>query len=124
MIVPISPRALSQREAAILLKLLAEPFAGASGLRAQIPYTLVVAHWSEMSPSVDLDIRPGIASAGPIHGIIPVVSEVRDESGSYVGEIIIWATHGYLSGIEYAVVVDDRPRVLPDPQNVEVRLAR
>ncbi|WP_109526336.1 MULTISPECIES: hypothetical protein [Nocardia] len=58
MIVPISPRALSQREEAILLKLLAEPFAGASGLRAQIPYTLVVAHWSEMSPSVKIsDVR-------------------------------------------------------------------
>jgi hypothetical protein len=39
---------------------------------------------------------------------------VRDDAGEYVGEVIVWATDGYLSAIEYAWVTDDPPTSLPD----------
>ena len=46
--------------------------------------------------------------------MIPVDATVMDESGSLFGEILLWATDGYLSAIEYAWYGDEPPSALPD----------
>ncbi|WP_328407281.1 hypothetical protein [Nocardia sp. NBC_00403] len=114
-VVPVEPRPLSQLEAAVVAKLLAVDFEGAAQFRTQIPFTQVVATWGADAPSVDLEVAPGSEQAGLIGGELPVRGEVRDERGSYIGEVTLWATDGFLSAIEYGWVTEDRPTSLPDP---------
>ncbi|MFE7796716.1 hypothetical protein [Nocardia sp. NPDC057440] len=98
-----------------MAKLLAVDFEGAAQFRTQIPFARVVATWGEDSPSVDLEVAPGSERAGLIGGELPVSGEARDERGSLIGEVTLWATDGFLSAIEYWWVSEDRPTSLPDP---------
>ena len=112
-VTPIPPRPLTGRETEILNSLLSADFAGAQQLRAQVPHTEVVATWGEASPSVDLRVAPACKRADIADGEVPVDAQVHDTQGDYTGEITVWVTDGYLSGIEYAWITDDRPQELP-----------
>lgn len=112
-VVPVTPRPLTARETEILNSLLSADFAGAQQLREQVPHTKVVATWGEGSPSVDLEVAQGSVRADIEDGEVPVDAQVHDDQGNYTGEITLWVTDGYLAGLEYAWVTDDRPQELP-----------
>ncbi|WP_228566516.1 hypothetical protein [Nocardia sp. SYP-A9097] len=69
---------------------------------------------------MDLEVLAGAEAVRGMDGLLPVGAEVRDQSGEYIGEILVWVDGGYLSAIEYAWVSDDRPTVLPDPAALTV----
>jgi hypothetical protein len=112
--VSIPPRVLTRPERDVLDFMLSRDFPGAEQLRAQVPSARVIAVWVEGLPSVDLEVPATVDRAPVADGPIPNGSEVRDDAGEYVGEVIVWATDGYLSAIEYAWVTDDPPTSLPD----------
>ena len=120
------PRDLNEREHDVLAFILATDFAGAEELRAQIPYARVESQGHEGSPNdPDVDIVVSHeAPAAPIKdGPLSVGCNVHDSAHKYQGEILIWVTGGYLSGIEYAWVslikpyvsgvAEERPIALP-----------
>lgn len=112
---------MSAAERAVLEFMLAPDFPGAAQLRAQIPHTQVVAVWSRGLPSVDLDVSDvDVDRATVADGEIPAGSEVRDPSGEYLGEILVWVEDGYLSALEYAWVTDEPPRRLPTPADMRI----
>jgi hypothetical protein len=112
--VSIPHRALTRAERDVLDFMLSRDFPGAEELRSQVPVARVVAVWVEGLPSVDLAVPTTVDRAPVPDGPIRNGSEVRDEAGEYVGEVIVWATDGYLSAIEYAWVTDAPPTSLPD----------
>ncbi|MDO3648744.1 hypothetical protein [Nocardia mangyaensis] len=117
---PIEPRPLTDLESDVVTKLLSAGGVGAAELLMQIPCTQVVATWGIGSPSVDLMVQWGVAAAaGPIDGIF-ANGAVTDLSGSSVGELTLWVENGWLSGVEYAWYTDERPRTLPDPEQIVV----
>ncbi|APE33969.1 hypothetical protein BOX37_08275 [Nocardia mangyaensis] len=117
---PIEPRPLTDLESDAVTKLLSAGGVGAAELLMQIPCTQVVATWGIGSPSVDLMVQWGVATAaGPIDGVF-ANGAVTDLNGSSVGELILWVENGWLSGVEYAWYTDERPRTLPDPEQIVV----
>ncbi|MFD5258840.1 hypothetical protein ACFWM5_39265 [Streptomyces bobili] len=112
--VAITPRPMSPGERAVVELILANEFPGAAELRAQVGFVQVVAKWGVDSASVDLLVLEGAPRSPGVAGVIPVDATVVDESGSLFGEILLWATDGYLSAIEYAWYGDEPPSVLPD----------
>ena len=119
-LVPVTPRPLSNREISVLSSLLSVSFDGVEQLRAQLSDLRVVATWGEGSPSVDLEPSPGCPRSEVEDGELPVVGEVRDAAGDYVGELTLMASNGFLSAIEYAWVTDIPPASLPDPESITV----
>ncbi len=105
---------MSSGERAVVELILANEFPGAAELRAQVDSVQVVAKWGVDSSSVDLQVLEGCPRSPGVSGVIPVNSTVTDESGSLFGEILLWATNGYLSAIEYAWYGDEPPSALPD----------
>ncbi|OKJ94568.1 hypothetical protein AMK26_32620 [Streptomyces sp. CB03234] len=114
---------MNASERGVVELILAQDFPGAAELRAQIDFAEVVAQWAEGSVSVDLRVREGAPRSAGVSGVIPVDATVLDTSGSLIGEILLWATDGYLSAIEYAWYGDEPPSVLPEPDliSIEVR---
>jgi hypothetical protein len=51
-------------------------------------------------------------------GPLPVIPFVRAEDGTHVGEILLWVTGGYLSGIEFAWVTDQPPDDWPSTRDL------
>src|SRR5438045_162071 len=92
--VPVLPRDLTPAEREVLTFMLSADFAGAERLRAQIPHAQVVAVWAEGLPSVDLAVPDTVEKAPVPDGEIPTGSEVRDRTGEYIGEILVWVTDG------------------------------
>lgn len=117
---PIQPRPLTDLESDVITKLLSVGGAGADEFRTQIPYLQVIATWGVGSPSVELAVRPGAAQAAGFADGIFANGAVTDRNELPVGEIILWVENGWLSGIEYAWYTDERPRVLPEPAQIEV----
>jgi hypothetical protein len=116
--VSIPPRNLSDAERDVLTFMLSADFAGAHELRAQIPYCEVIAVWVDGLPSVELAVTGRVKKALLADGEIPIGSEVRDNAGKYLGEILVWVTDGCLSAIEYAWITDDPPAELPAIANL------
>ncbi|WP_201298156.1 hypothetical protein [Nocardia sp. CY41] len=115
---PIQPRALTDLETGVVTKLLSSGVA--SEYLRQVPYSQVVATWGLGSPSVDLAVRPGAAQASGSPDGIFASGAVTDRNGSPIGEVMVWVENGWLSGIEYAWYTDERPRALPEPDQIEV----
>ena len=118
--VAITPRPMSSGERAVVELILANEFPGAVELRAQVGFVQVVAKWGVESVSVDLLVLEGAPRSPGVAGVIPVDATVADESGSLFGEILLWATDGYLSAIEYAWYGDEPPSALPDISMVTI----
>lgn len=93
---------------------------GFAEYRAQIPYSEVVSTWGAGSPSVEIKVRPGPASAGGVTDGIVASGAVTDSAGKPIGEVILWAEAGRLSGIEYAWYTDERPTQLPEPDRINL----
>lgn len=117
---PIEPRPLTDLETAVIAKMLSARRRGSAEYLAQIPYSRVVGTWGVGSPSIDLEVRRGPARAGGAPDGIVADGTVTDPSGSPIGEVILWAEAGRLSGIEYAWYTDERPAQLPDPAQIEL----
>jgi hypothetical protein len=120
-----TPRALTDRERAMLTHLLSVSFDGAADLLAQLPFTQATGSWGTTvnSPSIDLQVSPTVRSADCPDGPIPIEANVYDEAGEYVGEFLVWVENGRLSALEYATISDEAPTELPDPAQVTVTAA-
>lgn len=117
---PIQPRPLTVPEAAVIRKMLSAGRHGSAEYLAQIPYAQVISTWGAGSPSVDIEVRPCPAPAGGVTDGIVANGAVADPAGRPIGEVILWAEAGQLSGIEYAWYTDERPRQLPEPDQIEL----
>jgi hypothetical protein len=120
-----APRALTDRESAILTRLLSVPFDGAADLLTQIPFAQATGSWGTTvnSPSIDLQVSPTARSAGCPDGPVPIEANTYDDSGEYAGEFLVWVKNGRLSALEYATISDEAPAELPDPAQVTVTAA-
>lgn len=93
----------------------------AGGAAAQLERQLGLARVVGGLPTF-LDIavgRPLVDGAAVNDGPLPVRSVVSTEAGEVVGEILVWVTHGYLSGLEYAWYADETPVEMPAPERVK-----
>jgi hypothetical protein len=69
---------------------------------------------------IDLDVpHVGDRIASP-NGPLPLVALVVDESGSEVGELLIWIRDGWLIGLEQAWYTQEPPSDWPPPERVRV----
>ncbi|MFD8387823.1 hypothetical protein ACFV2N_01080 [Streptomyces sp. NPDC059680] len=110
-------RGLTQR---VLGKLLTVDIPGANELRAQVAEARVTGRWGEGSPSVDLVVPEWLPAAPVADGLLPVVGRVRNGSGEFIGELLVWVSGGRLSALEFAWYGDDAPTELPEPGLVTV----
>ncbi|MET8561600.1 hypothetical protein ABZV75_13745 [Streptomyces flaveolus] len=113
-------RPLSPLEQRVLVKLLSAEFPGAQELRNQLAQTRVTRPWGRESPSVDLDVPPGVPEAAIEDGVIPATGTVTDDSGELFGELLVWVSDGRLSALEFSWYGDTAPTELPDPGLVTV----
>ncbi|MYQ49565.1 hypothetical protein GTW40_31870 [Streptomyces sp. SID4985] len=104
----------------ILVKLLSAEFPGAQALRNQLAQTRVTRPWGSDSPSLDLDVPPGVPEAAIEDGVIPATGTVTDDSGELFGELLVWVSDGRLSALEFSWYGDTAPTELPDPGLVTV----
>ena len=122
-----APRALTDRESAMLTHLLSVSvsFDGAAELLAQIPFAQATGSWGTTvnSPSIDLRVSPAARSAGCSDGPVPIEANVYDDSSEYAGELLVWVENGRLSALEYATIGDEASSELPDPAQVTVTAA-
>ncbi|MFB6717529.1 hypothetical protein ACFCZY_38435 [Streptomyces sp. NPDC056237] len=119
--IPVDPRPLNEAERSVLKRILSVEFEGASELRSRVDLVEVVAVWSLDSTSVDFRVRNPALRSSQREGHVPVAAEVVEESGEYVGELLVWLTDGVLSALEYAWVTDEMPTVLPTVEMVHPR---
>ncbi|KOU48227.1 hypothetical protein [Streptomyces sp. WM6378] len=118
---PIDPRPLSVSERAVLEHILSADFSGASELRGQLDRTEVVALWGPGSASVDLLVREPVQHAVMASELVPVDAHVHDQSGEYLGELLVWADKGAtLAALEFAWVTNEMPSSLPPVDQVLV----
>lgn len=117
-----APRALTDRENAMLTHLLSVAFDGAADLLAQIPFAQATGSWGTTvnSPSIDLQVSPSARSADCADGLVPIEANIYDGSGEYAGEFLVWVEDGRLSALECATISDEVPTELPDPVQVTV----
>ncbi|MFI1837658.1 hypothetical protein [Streptomyces olivaceoviridis] len=115
-------RPLSPLEQRVLVKLLSAEFPGAQELRNQLAQTRVIRPWGSESPSVDLEVPPGVPEAAIEDGIIPATATVTDDSGELFGELLVWVSDGKLSALEFSWYGDTPPTELPDPGLVTVKV--
>ncbi|SFY51730.1 hypothetical protein [Streptomyces sp. F-1] len=113
-------RPLFPLEQRVLVKLLSAEFPGAQELRCQLTQTRATRPWGSESPSIDLDVPPGVPEAAIEDGIIPAIGTVTDDSGELFGELLVWVSDGRLSALEFSWYGDTAPMELPDPGLVTV----
>jgi hypothetical protein len=107
------PRPLTALERDVLEYVLSTSGTRFAELREQVPKATVVGLWRG-SPSIDLSVDEAARSSELPDGVVPVDAHVVDNSGQYVGELIVWIADGRLTGLEYAWITDTPPEVLPD----------
>jgi hypothetical protein len=108
---------LTERQARILDAVLdAAPGPGIDTLRLQLA-TAHVCGGPFTFP--DLKVNRSMQSAPFADGPLPVHSVVKDAMGQPIGEIIVWITDGYLSGLEYAWYTDEPPAEWPLPDQLD-----
>jgi hypothetical protein len=97
----IPPRPLEPDELRILTLLLAQDFAGADDLRAQLPFVRVVGRCTCGCATVDLEVgHEGSAPAVRCHSPLPSEAQVRDMAGETAGGILIFLEDGWLASLE------------------------
>ncbi|WAU81951.1 hypothetical protein O1Q96_20455 [Streptomyces sp. Qhu-G9] len=118
---PLRPRPLSDLERTVLEHILSADFAGASALRSQLDRTEVVALWAPGSASVNLRVREPAHHAAMSAELVPVDAHVHDQSGEYIGELLVWTDRGAtLAALEYSWLTDEMPSSLPRVDQVMV----
>lgn len=109
-------RPLSERERAILSVVLADPRTPDSILlQRQLGAARVT---SGLPTFVDIEVTDSTDRADSPDGPLPIRTIVTDECGATVGEILVWVSQGYLSGLEYAWYTDEAPTELPAPERI------
>lgn len=118
-------RPLSEIERATLETLLSVDFEGAAQLRDQIPLARVAgSHDSGAAPGFDIAVPGNAPRSTLLEKMAPVSGLVFDSDEEYAGEFIVWLSDGYLSGLEYAWITDEKPGELPDPGSIQVSVKR
>lgn len=107
---------MASTEYEICLKIL-EAF-GDADLFAQLDHTEVVVGPPPMH--IGLDVNPGQPRSGGRNGPIPINTSVVSDAGTAYGEILIWISGGYLSGIEHPWWSDEMPAAWPAPRSVKI----
>lgn len=107
-------RALVLRERAVLLWVLCELDASeaAEALHAQSKVATVV---GGLPTVLELSVPPGSERAALPDGPLSVRAIATDGEGELSGEVLVWVSGGYLSGLEYAWYGDDPPSDFPCP---------
>lgn len=118
-------RPLSEVERATLETLLSVEFEGVTQLRDQVPLARVVgSHDAGATPGFDIAVPGNAPRSTLLEKMAPVSGLVYDSSQEYTGEFIVWLSNGYLSGLEYAWITDEKPDELPDPGGIQVFVRR
>jgi len=92
---------LEPDELRILTLLLAEDFAGADELRAQLPFVRVVGRCTCGCATVELEVaHERSAPAGRRQSPIPSEAQVRDAADEPAGGVLIFLKNGWLAGLE------------------------
>ena len=106
----MTTRPLTDHERQVLQHLLSVPFEGVEELRRQ-------AWLAEVSGESGASLELTVPSSEPVSqrrdGPVPVSAHVYDETGRYLGELILWVAWGRLTSLEYAWVTDAPPTSLP-----------
>ena len=67
---------------------------------------------------LDITVPATIGRSDAVDGPLPVRAVCYDESVGLVGELLIWVSGGFLSGIEFAWYTDEPPVRLPKPSQL------
>jgi hypothetical protein len=106
-------RDLTLNERALLEWLLSDPqIPDADALRAQIPFTKVVAGVPNLPTYLHLEVVDAPPAACP-DGVLPGDAVVESADGEATGFLMVWVKSGYLSFVEHAWVTDEMPAELP-----------
>lgn len=106
-------RELTVNERALLEWLLADPqIPDADALRAQIPFTRVVAGVPNLPTYLHLEVS-GASPADCPDGVLPGDAVVESADGEATGFLMLWVKNGYLSFVEHPWVTDDMPTEFP-----------
>ena len=116
----VSYRPLTTAEINVLHRILSAEFIDADRLREQVGDAKVAKNWADNSPSIDIVVPESAERARLEDGPVPVAAHVADDSGEYLGELLIWVTDGRISALEYSWVTDDPPGELPDPRMIRL----
>jgi hypothetical protein len=116
----VSYRPLTTAEINVLHRILSEKSTDADRLRKQVSNAKVAKNWADNSPSIDIVVPESAERAHLEDGAISVAAHVADDSGEYLGELLIWVTDGRISALEYSWVTDEPPSELPDPRMIRL----
>lgn len=111
-------RPLEEAERELLLTVLnLAEFEGQGELLDQVLHAVVTGGAAfHLDLAVPAKIRRSRTSDGPV----PVRAAVADPDGTPLGEVLLWVTHGYLSGLEYAWYSADPPDEFPPASSLEI----
>jgi hypothetical protein len=112
------PRSLTPVERSLLLHVLSSAdFVGCDELRNQVDRARVV---GGIPTLLDLEVAESVPPSSFLDGPIPPRVLVQDTDGRVTGEILIWVSGGYLSGLEQAWLTDEAPSEFPPPSLVRI----
>jgi hypothetical protein len=114
----VDSRDLTPNEHALLKFILGKAsFEGAPELAGQIQGTKVT---GGLPTLLDLEAPRDSPEAAVPDGPAPIRAFVEGTDGQADGEILIWVTHGRLSGLEFAWYTDTAPTEMPDPSSIRL----
>ncbi|WP_412538719.1 hypothetical protein R8Z50_23045 [Longispora sp. K20-0274] len=99
------PRPLTDRERAVLAKLLTVEFPGAADLRAQLPHTRVAGCCTCGCATVTLAVDASVAAPAAVTSGAPVSADVSDDDQD-AGIVLLVDDAGYLSCLEIYSIGD------------------
>lgn len=115
---PTGKRPLSDRERQVAAHVLrGAQLQGIDELLAQLPTAMVTGGTATV---LDLEVSPTTSRSNFDDGPLPIDTTVTGQGGEMLGEILIWVTKGYLSGLEFAWVSDEAPAEWPSADQVTV----
>jgi hypothetical protein len=112
----VDARNLTPDERELLLRILGDvPFEGAPELRTQVARANVV---GGIPTLLELRVARSVPAAKCEDGPIPVRALIAGPNEEIEGEVLVWVTDGYLSGLEFAWFTDDAPTQMPNAERV------
>jgi hypothetical protein len=97
----------------------AASFTGAAELRSQVVQAKVVV--GDLPSFLDLQVESSAPASAFRDGPIPVRAFVEGPEGDYEGELMVWVTEGYLSGLEFAWVTGEMPTEMPPAARLKIQ---
>jgi hypothetical protein len=90
--------------------------AGVDQLRKQLPFAKVAV--GGPSTMLDLEVPLTAPRSTVADGPLPVRALATTESGELEGEVLLWASGGYLSALELTWYTDEVPAEWPSPDRL------